>query len=170
MKKEFVGIDVSKLTLDVHLHHQRIYCRFSNDHEGFVQLFKWLSDHADKQLNNLFFCLEHTGIYSELLVVYLQEQGQSYAIVSGLEVKRSMGLKRGKSDKTDAQALAKYAYQNQDELRTGMPISKNIKELKELLSLRLRFVREMAGHKAYLREQKKCIKKNNRFFLLLCSE
>jgi hypothetical protein len=37
--KEFVGIDVSKLTLDVHLYVKNLHCVFSNDSKGHRLMF-----------------------------------------------------------------------------------------------------------------------------------
>lgn len=155
MKKEFAGIDVSKLTLDVSLYHRGLHGRFSNDLKGFESLFNWLL--AQGCLDGISFCFEHTGIYSRPLAAYLQAQHACFYMVSGLAVKRSMGLKRGKSDKSDAQALARYAYQHRDELTPTVLAAITITELRDLLSLRLRIVRELAGHKTYLKEQEKVL-------------
>jgi transposase len=95
--KEFVGIDVSKLTLDVHLHEKNLHCVFNNDSKGHLSMFSWIRKHCKKN-EELRFCFEHTGIYSLELAVFLKKHDQVIYIVSGLAIKRSMGLKRGKSD------------------------------------------------------------------------
>ena len=42
MKKNFIGIDVSKLKLDVYSNTHSQHCIFSNDEDGFDQMIKWL--------------------------------------------------------------------------------------------------------------------------------
>ena len=90
--KEFVGIDVSKLTLDVHLHVKNLHCVFSNDSKGLLSMFSWIHKQCRKN-EELRFCFEHTGIYSLELAVFLRKHDQVIYIVSGLAIKRSMGLK-----------------------------------------------------------------------------
>jgi hypothetical protein len=112
MKKEFIGIDVSKLTLDVHLYFNKSHKVFSNDESGFKSMTKWIKQLVKDSDCSTKYCFEHTGIYSMALSIYLKDNNESFYMVSGLAVKRSMGLKRGKTDKTDAFALAKYLFQN----------------------------------------------------------
>ena len=38
---ESVGIDVSKLTLDVFLYNKKVHYQFSNDRIGFISMQKW---------------------------------------------------------------------------------------------------------------------------------
>ena len=60
---------------------------------------------------------EHTGIYSTILAVFLCGNGWNYAEVPAIEIKRSRGLSRGKSDTIDAQEIAKYAMRNEDKIQ-----------------------------------------------------
>jgi transposase len=48
------------------------------------------------------FCFENTGIYSLPLAYYLSENNLNYWKVPVIEIKRSKGISRGKSDKTDS--------------------------------------------------------------------
>lgn len=158
MKKEFVGIDVSKSTLDVCLYHLNEHKIFKNNLTGISAMYKWVVRRS--AYNEIGFCFEHTGLYSIELAGYLQEKQSCFYMVSGLAVKRSMGLMRGKSDKTDAKALAKYAFRHKEELSPTILPCKTISELKDLLTLRLRMVRELAGYKAYVKEYKSVFKLN----------
>ena len=150
MKKEFAGIDVSKSTLDVWLYHANQHKIFKNDLAGIASMYKWVLQRSAG--NQVGFCFEHTGLYSVELAGYLQQKQSCFYMVSGLAVKRSMGLRRGKSDKTDAKALAKYAFQHKEELRVTVLPCQTLAEVKDLLSLRLRMVRELAGYKSYVKE------------------
>src|SRR5262249_35740068 len=62
----FVGIDVSKDTLDVCLlfpNGRTKQATFANDPKGHAALLAWADRHAKG--NNLHFCMESTGSYSE---------------------------------------------------------------------------------------------------------
>jgi len=97
------------------------------------------------------------------LAVFLTEQQTHFVLVPGLEIKRSLGISRGKDDKIDAKKIAKYAFEKRDELKTYEMPSEQINLLKRLLSLRVRLVKQRAGYKASLKEQKRIlIKKENK--------
>src|SRR6185436_5024865 len=110
-----IGIDVSKKTLDVHDHLHQVLAQLPNSPVGFKDLLKWVKK-RNREFN-VWFCFEHTGMYSLPLAVSLSEQGLPYAMVPGLEIKRSLGLRRGKSDRADAQAIARNAYQRREEIK-----------------------------------------------------
>jgi len=46
--KETVGIDVSKLTLDVFIHTLKDHAQFENNRRGYLKILKWLKS---KQIN-----------------------------------------------------------------------------------------------------------------------
>jgi len=151
-----IGIDVSKKTLDVHDHLHQVLAQLPNSPVGFKDLLKWVKK-RNREFNVLF-CFEHTGMYSLPLAVSLSEQGLPYAMVPGLEIKRSLGLRRGKSDRADAQAIARYAYQRREEIKIYQLPSKYLLELKSLLSLREKMVSQRAGYQATKREMKAFLK------------
>lgn len=41
--KETIGIDVSKLTIDVTIHSTQAYSKFENEPKGFKSMLKWVS-------------------------------------------------------------------------------------------------------------------------------
>ena len=57
-------------------------------------------------MDEMLFVFENTGIYSSLLSLVLSENDFDYAQVPALEIKRSLGITRGKSDKVDAREIA----------------------------------------------------------------
>jgi transposase len=61
-----------------------------------------------------------------------------------------MGIKRGKTDKVDAAALAEYAYRHREELIPNPPPSKVLLKAKRFFSLREQFVKHRAGLKSRL--------------------
>ncbi|NEN21963.1 IS110 family transposase [Cryomorpha ignava] len=105
---ETVGVDISKLTIDVHLHLINQHKQFANNAKGFKALLAWIKKHKVKS-DEVYFCFEHTGLYSLSLAAFLAEKNILFSMVSGLEVKRSMGVVRGKNDKVDAARIAEYA-------------------------------------------------------------
>lgn len=152
----FVGIDVSKDTLDVSL------CRvlsdqlplvhqvFENAPKGFKAIIKWLKENQAKP-NELLFCLEHTGVYSLKVSYWLEEKEYSYVLENPLQVKRSLGLVRGKNDKADSRHLARYAARHHEELKLCKMPSKLLSSLKTLLS-----------HREMLSRQKKELLQNEK--------
>jgi len=99
--RQTIGIDVSKLTLDVYIQTTKVHHQFTNDSKGFNQLISWLKKQK-VTLDETLFCFEHTGWYCLLLSYFLYENQYAYCCVNAIEIKRSMGLRRGKSDKADA--------------------------------------------------------------------
>src|SRR5690554_7713923 len=112
----------------------------------------------------------HTGLYSHQLSVYLTSQGIPFLMVPGLEIKRSLGMARGKDDKKDATKIAQYAYRLRDEIVPSQLASEEIMSLKRLLSLRERLVKQKAGFKASLKEQKRVLLKKENEVLLSTQE
>jgi len=149
--KEVLGIDVSKRNLDVYLYCLSKYKVFTNDNQGYLSLLEWL---AAEQLskNDLLICFENTGIYSKHLAQFLWDNEFNYVMENALQIKRSMGIVRGKTDKIDAQLIAKYAYLRKEYLQLSQPKEQIVTTMSDLLTLRDRMVRQRAGYKAFLKE------------------
>jgi len=152
-KREFVGIDLSKEKIDVRLQLARQENVFDNKLSGFKKMLKWITKSLD-QASDLLFCFEHTGMYAFPLLMFLEKEKLEYVQVSGLQVKRSLGIQRGKNDRVDAKRLAEYAYLHREELRPHKLQSDILLKLKSLLALRSRIVRQRAGYKASVKEYK----------------
>ena len=75
-------------------------------------------------------------------------------MASGLDIKRSMGITRGKKDTIDAKRIALYGYRLKDEIKPSSYVTPAINQLKSLMSLRKKLVKQRAGYKAVLKEQK----------------
>lgn len=152
MKKvtQTIGIDVSKLTLDVFIRTTSVHKQFSNDSKGFKQIISWLLKQKIN-LDETLFCFEHTGWYCLMLSYFLYENNHRYCCINAIEIKRSMGLKRGKSDKADAWEIANYAWLRRDELVPSTPPAKNLIELQRMMSLREQLVRHQTANKNLLK-------------------
>ena len=151
-RKCFVGIDVSKDTLDVFVFQTRMYFTVKNCTTDFPVLLEQCCERGKSKLNDLFFCFENTGRYRRLLATLLSESGIAYSMVPALEIKRSLGLKRGKSDRIDAKAIATYAWQHREELKLTKLNTAMEGELRQLLTLRDKLIRHRTAYKNNLRD------------------
>jgi len=152
--KEFIGIDVSKATLDVFLYCKQLHAQFDNNKLGFRKMIKWIKQQSQSKDDEILFAFEHTGLYSLNLSLFLDEHQYAFTIISGLELKRSRGIKRGKNDKIDAKEIAGYAYEKKDRIRLYQMPSETILKLKRLTSYRERLVRDRAAFKNRLKGYK----------------
>jgi len=165
-----VGIDISKLTFDACIHSTQAFGEFENSKDGFNKLLKWVYKNSTFSKENILFVCEHTGLYSYQISVFFSENEVPFSIVPGLEIKRSLGITRGKDDKVDAKKIALYAFRLRDEIETcKMPI-KQIESMKRLLSLRERIVKQLAGFKTSYKEQKRVLSKKDNSTLFSVQE
>ena len=56
-------------------------------------------------LNETLICMEHTGIYGNLLITKLLETEAVFCVEMSLRITRSLGIQRGKNDKIDAEHI-----------------------------------------------------------------
>ncbi len=168
--KETLGIDISKSTIDVWLHMHRSHHKFANTKTGFKAMFSWIRNQTDLVADQLTICFEHTGKYSMALATYLTQQGIRFSMVSGLEIKRSLGIQRGKNDKVDAKRIAGYAHMRTSKLKAYQLPGKAVQQLKHLLQLRARLVKQRAGYKASLKECKSTLVRKDNVELFDCQE
>jgi len=141
----FVGIDVSKHKLDVCLlqaDEKQGNCHvFDNSIKGIKTMINWIGELSPATKQEYLFCLEYTGIYTMPLCCYLSDQGYLFAMVPALEIARSIGIKRGKTDKADASAIAKYAQIRSKDIQLYQLPEKKLIKLKTLLTHRNRMVK-----------------------------
>lgn len=147
----FIGTDVSKLTLDHGNHQAMAHQKTSNNNVGFKSWLKWALQFGAKE--QLWVVMEHTGYYSYQFELFLHLHQIRYTKVAALEIKRSVGLVRGKSDKVDALLISRYAYMNREKLEPQQLSAAVITELKDLVSLRDKLVKDRSGYKARTKEQ-----------------
>lgn len=139
-KKEiFIGVDVSKETLDVAVHSSRNHIKVANGSEGFKQLQSWLKS-LSIALNDCWFVLEYTGGYEYRFIQFCQSKQISFTRVPGLEIKKSLGMQRGKNDKIDSKRIGQYGYEKRDKLRVSKVCNAQLTRLKQLLTQRSSFV------------------------------
>lgn len=140
MKQQLiVGIDVSKRTLDLCVKPAGITLQVSNDLAGFKLLKQQLGAHR------AIIVMEHTGLYSRKLEAFLQRHLIDFCKVPALQIKRSLGVVRGKNDRIDAMRIAEYGWLRKDQLIPTCATAAGLHELQDLLTLRAKLVKDRSG-------------------------
>lgn len=151
-----LGIDVSKESLDLCLiktaDGHMLYLKVNNNMQGYQKMKAWLKEHGCEAEADLLACLEHTGLYTRKLVHYLLARGVAVWLESSLQIKRSIGLVRGKDDKIDAQRIAKYALLHQDKVNLITLSGLTLVKLKDLQANRNRLQKALKSIKTTIRE------------------
>jgi transposase len=155
-KNQIIGIDVSKLKLDVCIHSTLQHFIVSNDSKGFAILLETIFKSLKCNKQGLLFCFENTGKYSKPLSVFLHSQEILFVMAPALEIKKSLGITRGKNDKIDARRIARYAYEKQDRLTPTVLPGEKIDQVKSLLSLREKLIKHRTAYKNGITDLKDC--------------
>jgi transposase len=127
------GIDVSKNSLDICMIHtdhpkEKQYQVICNDEKSIQSFLKTIVK------EEVLFCMEDTGVYSMPLCYQLDDQTLDYAVIPAIHIKKSKGLHRGKTDKSDAKDIANYALTHLHQITLHHLPEENLQELKLLLS------------------------------------
>lgn len=142
MKKDTIGVDVSKDHLDVHHLADDVNRRFANDRSGYRALVKWL---ADRPVERVVF--EPTGPYHRAFERALGAAGVPFAKVNPRQARRFAEAtgRVAKTDRLDAAMLARMGAVL--ELQARPPRSDVLLELKELHLARQALVRDRTAAK-----------------------
>jgi len=132
----FIGIDISKRYFDVAILMDQSTTSyvFENSRKGanaFIRLLK----NQKIPLPNTLMCMEHTGVYGQLLITKLVEKQAHFCVEMPIQIIRSIGVQSGKSDAVDAKRIAVYASKNSRELKLYQPMEKSWNRLKYCLRL-----------------------------------
>lgn len=138
----FVGIDISKDTLDwaVYTQQQGIILSIQTDNtlKGIKSALTPLKAQPNWNSAQAVYCMEHTGIYNAHLLETFYQLKFSIWLESSLQIKQAGGMQRGKTDKVDAQRIAQYAYRFRDQMRLWEPPREVIQKLAFLSAARQR--------------------------------
>jgi len=164
----FIGIDVSKDTLDVGIYSEEEKSTvIKNSKKAILKYFNKLL--LDKGVYHI--CIENTGKYSWILMELLPKLNCSFYVVNPLHLKRSLGLIRGKNDKIDALRIAGFIKKNHQETALYIPQREELNLMQILLSERRFKVKQRKQLKAKNKENlilsskkiaKRLTAKNNR--------
>lgn len=143
----YIGVDISKNTLDAAIYAAEMRRsdtkHLTNDKAGLKELVTWAKASGAKP-KDMLICAEHTGVYGNELQIFCEKKCIALCLESPLQIKRSMGLVRGKDDQIDAIRIAQYAYDHKDKLKLFHRPSDNIQHLSNLLRERRLYVRQKA--------------------------
>jgi transposase len=111
----FVGIDVSKVWLDVAVHERETFFRVRNDEQDIAKLVTWV-----KSTEPVLVVLEATGGFEKMVTLELAYAGIPVVVTNPRRVRafaRSTG-RLAKTDKLDARVLAHFGFAIRPEPRT----------------------------------------------------
>jgi transposase len=148
-----VGVDVSKTTLDFCFKPSGSRLTQPNNLTGFRLWMKELKGLVN-DVTIVMIVMEHTGRYSRRFESFLKKKGIDYCKVPALEIKRSIGMTRGKNDQVDAQRIAEYGWLRRENLQADKPCEAGVQRLRELLSVRAKFVSHRSGYICRLKEMR----------------
>jgi transposase len=166
----FAGIDVSKLKIDVVFFlaekpDEQFHGCFDNSGEGCSEMVSWMGQITGLLISDMFFCAEDTGLYTLPICTFFDERGGSLWVENALRLKRSLGLKRGKSDRADAAEIANYGFLHRRRAILFKLPGKGISSLKHLLSCRRQLVKQQTALKNALGELETFDKESAEFTL-----
>lgn len=116
--KFFVGVDVSKDKLDIAVWSASQWAftgTLGNTQKEITKLLRLLRKNIHLDTSSALFCVEHTGIYAKPLLKALHQQHCTIWIESALQIKKSLGIQRGKTDQIDVKRIAEYAFRSRIE-------------------------------------------------------
>jgi transposase len=150
----YVGIDVSKEWLDIAVISPEGELlntdHIDNDTESIRNYIASLNIETSQTL----FCLENTGRYGDAFLEATNFLQLNTWVEHPLQIKRSQGMTRGKTDKYDAIRIAQYAYRFKDKAIFWKPENKIITQLRDLqakqdmLVKSLKQLRQITGSKS----------------------
>ena len=134
-----IGIDVSKAKLDClwirDLSAMKVKSKVhQNTPTGHKSLLEWARKHSGKNVSELHFVMEATGIYHEALAYALHDAGAQVSVVNPAWIRsyaKSLGG-HSKNDKKDSVVIARYGMTQSPLL--WVPEPHKIRELKALIA------------------------------------
>jgi transposase len=132
----FVGIDVSKTWLDIAIVSQENILQKTDRIDNTIGAIRAYVKTLSPQTAGILFCLENTGKYGNAFLNVTATLHLNTWVEHPLQIKRSQGMTRGKTDVQDAIRIAQYAIRFQDKASLWKPEEKVITQLKELQSKR----------------------------------
>jgi transposase len=155
--KNFVGIDISKHTLDLALIRSgaaSFRFKVDNTKKGIAKIKKHLIEQGAEMTADTLVVMEHTGLYQRQLVSWLAESGVQICVEMPMRIKTSIGLRRGKTDTLDAQRIAEYGYKNRETLNLWKHPRKALLRVQDLLTNRERLIKARLVLLVPIREMK----------------
>jgi transposase len=135
--KTFMGVDISKTTLDIYLlGQQERHVQIANERKA---IRKFITQFKDQE-NEICIGMENTGRYNVALLSELASHAFIVYVIAPLHLAKSLGLARGKNDKIDARRIAVFTRKNYAELKPWQSQRAAVTQLQLLLTERKRLV------------------------------
>jgi len=144
----FIGIDVSKLKLDITGIDacNAIKIKHSIIKNTLPEIKKYFKNLLKKHHETIIIGFENTGIYSVLIATVLHELYIDYCQFPSLEISRSKGISRGKSDKIDALQIAQYLITHRFKIKLSTLAENHMVEMKLLYTHREKIIKSIAQY------------------------
>ena len=157
--KVIISCDIAKDKLDFYCNESNEYFTLPNSKVGLKTFDKWKKQR--KYSNDSFvLAFENTGSYGILLATFASESGIVFYKIPALEIKRSMGISRGKDDKIDAKRIADYMFEKGYKLKPSKLDSPAIDRLKQIRSTRDFLVKQKTSASVNLKNLEEVLKLN----------
>lgn len=150
----FVGVDVSKSTLDICLLNAQESKHLQIKNEA--QAINTFCQRLLEPVKTVIIGLENTGRYGMLLLDVLAGFNFTVYVLNPLHLSKSQGLSRLKTDKADAYKIARFTMRNYQDLQPWKPRLKAVDELAVLLAERRSLVKNLKQIKTKLKELQTC--------------
>ena len=134
--ENYIGLDISKSSINIHIRKNNQDLVIANDTKGFKSLYSKLKKLYKKELDNIVFIFEPTGSYSELLRKYCHQQKIQCFIINPKQFSnyaKALGTDV-KNDIEDARVLSKAIVLARKGQVKVPEYDENIELLKELMS------------------------------------
>lgn len=136
----FVGVDVSKATLDFCLRSPSgtaLSFQVANSKAGHAKAMRALSREPGFEPSACLLCMEHTGIYALPVAAGFRDAGYCVWMENASRIRQGAGeIIRGKDDKVDAARIAEYAFRFSDRAAPWVPPRPELVQLRELQQAR----------------------------------
>lgn len=92
-KELYIGVDVSKQTLDLAYYDgesidwKNAHIKVSNNNAGFKKIGSWVAK-VSKRFDIVLFCMEYTGLYTQNFRLWLEEKHYIYRMVEPRKMHR----------------------------------------------------------------------------------
>lgn len=114
---------------------------FANSEAGLAALKAWLHSEGI-ELEHVHFCVENTGVYSELLAYQLHQQSHELSLLDPRTVWKAFGDGQPKNDPLDSRRIAEYGFRYADQLRLWQPQEVIVEQIRVILSTREQLVQQ----------------------------
>ena len=126
--------------------------KIANDGDALVKLVEqWCKKHQFA-VQEALVCIEPTGHYSYRVLFTLMELGLPTWQAHPMDIQKSIGSTRGKTDKVDAYRIAQYAFRFNDRARLVTQDYLHTLKLKQLITRRESLVKRKKIHENNLKE------------------